>query len=82
MQSNYDLNKCVYMHSIICMASAEKLTKDSPSNGKRNGKNSSLRPGVRELWLRQAAGAWVSTVKVDLERQVGEGESVQVMNTY
>ena len=62
----------------ISISGGRETNQDSPSNGERSGKSSSLKspaPSVGELWPGEAAVARTGAVEVDLERHVGEGES-------
>ena len=63
----------------ISISGGRETNQDSPSNGERSGKSSSLKSpaqSVGELWPGEAAFVQdVGAVEVDLERRVGEGES-------
>ena len=62
----------------ISISGGRETNQDSPSNGERSGKSSSLKSpaqSVGELWPGEAAFARTGAVEVDLERRVGEGES-------
>ena len=62
----------------ISISGGRETNQDSPSNGERSGKSSSLKSPVlvcRRIVAGRGSRARAGAVKVDLERHVGEGES-------
>ena len=63
----------------ISINGGRETNHDSPSNGERSEKSSNLKfpvQSIGELWLGEATFAMSSAVEDDLERQVGEGDSL------